>query len=316
MEQSNNQKIVQVVDLKVASNLNPADQNKQVSNLKISDSKGQTSKRRAPNLPAWLIKPVGEICVSQLSDNDLYQKCREYGMNAKQWSRKFAGLLPEVARRGLHRKKGFISIQEFAGKLAGMSEYAVDKILHLAKHLENKPVLKKLFESGAEGWSKMEKVAYIATTETDKTWADKVTLLSTRALETLVQNYRSNCTHVSEKENITLFSQEAGVDGEVQNPNFEPPVRFSFPASKEVEFDLRLAKQKLEKQSKQALSWNEAFQMLIQKSELVSVKTCKFAEEGILKKYSGFCTKCRKKSQIQNVQMCEECARRIQSTQV
>ncbi|MBI5753934.1 hypothetical protein HZA40_02210 [Candidatus Peregrinibacteria bacterium] len=40
-----------------------------------------------------------------------------------------AALLPEVAKRGLHRRKGFVSLGEFAGKIAGMSEYAVDRIL-------------------------------------------------------------------------------------------------------------------------------------------------------------------------------------------
>ncbi len=290
------------------------------------------SGKQAASGMAWLVKPTGgEICIEKLSDDELYQKCRQYGMNAKVWLRKFAGLLPEVAKRGLHRRKGFISIQEFAGKLAGMSEYAVDKILNLAKNLENKPALKKLFESGAEGWSKIEKVAYLATTETDKNWADKVMLLSTRALEALVQNNRSNFTHVSEKENNSLFSQaggkgESGVafGGEITGFPFgvgdlrqmdgslyEPPVRFSFPASKEVEFDLRLAKQKLEKQSKQVLSWNETFKMLVQKSDLATGKngglTAAEGKTSLEGGGVGFCLKCHKKADIRNVQICDKC---------
>lgn len=285
MEQNNTQKNVQIEAIKTIAN--PV-------------SASVVIGKRSPNLPAWLVRPINDISPEKLSDNELYQKCREYGMNAKQWSRRFAGLLPEVAKRGLHRRKGFISIQQFAGQLAGMSEYAVDKILNLAKRLGDKPVLKKLFESGAEGWSKIETVVYVSTKETDKFWADKLLLLSKSALEVFVQNYRRKFTLGGDKDNTTLFSQEA-------DPQVEPPVRFSFPASKEVEFDLRLAKQKFEKQSKQALSWNETFQMLIQKSELVSIKTNKFAGDGVVKKYPGLCTKCHKNVQIQSVQICDEC---------
>ena len=34
--------------------------------------------------------------IFQLTDSELYQKCREYGASARSWTRKFAGLLPEV----------------------------------------------------------------------------------------------------------------------------------------------------------------------------------------------------------------------------
>ena len=259
---------------------------------------------------AWLVKPIGgEICVEKLSDDELYQKCRQYGMNAKIWLRKFAGLLPEVAKRGLHRRKGFISIQEFAGKLAGMSEFAVDRILQLHEKIKDKPALLKLFESGAEGWSKILTVAYISTQETDKFWADKLLLLSKPALAMFVQNYRRKSVPGDKKENDNAISQ-AGMpnalsgEGEGVYPFGENgqdlPVRFSFPASKEVEFDLRLAKQKLEKQSKQVLSWDETFKKLIQKSELATGKN--IAIPG-----PGFCSKCHKKANIQNVQICDNC---------
>jgi hypothetical protein len=80
---------------------------------------------------------------------------------------------------------------------------------------------------------------------------------------------------------------------------FEPPVRFSFPASREVEFDLRLAKQKLEKQSKQPLSWNETFQMIIQKSDL---------SKGDMGK-KEVCSKCSKKIAV--LKICEECSKML-----
>ena len=53
-----------------------------------------------------------------------------------------------------------------------------------------KPELLNLLETGAQGWSKIREVAYVATPETDKDWADKVNNLSKAALTTYVQNIR------------------------------------------------------------------------------------------------------------------------------
>ena len=50
----------------------------------------------------------------KLTDPELYKLCQEYGLNARQWMRKFAGLLPEVKRRRLYRRHGCSSIHEFA----------------------------------------------------------------------------------------------------------------------------------------------------------------------------------------------------------
>ena len=110
----------------------------------------------------------------RLSDKDLYAFCKEYGGKARFWRRRFAGLLPEVERRGLYRRRGCGSIYEFAAKLAGMSKESVDKVLQISRKLENKPQLKELLESGAQSWTKLEKVAYIATSQTDGEWAERV----------------------------------------------------------------------------------------------------------------------------------------------
>ncbi len=111
---------------------------------------------QASNSPAAL--PY--VSPGTLSDKELYIKCREYGGNAKNWLRKFAGLLPEVFRRSLHRQHGCGSIHEFARKLSGMNERTVKKILNLHERLADKLHLLALFESGEQGWSKLEAVAY------------------------------------------------------------------------------------------------------------------------------------------------------------
>lgn len=298
-------------------------------------SGGGTSARKQ-NLPAWIVKPLAadSLPLSALSDEELYKKCRECGQSAKEWSRRFAALLPEVAKRGLHRRKGFVSLGEFAGKVAGMSEYAVDRILQLHAKIKDKPSLLKLFESGAEGWSKIATVAYVATVETDKLWAEKVGVLSTRALEVLVQNYRRKSVHVDKQKNETLFSQDAqlmesfninlhqvgnpslniaGVpaftNGPFGNYRFEPPVRFSFPASREVEFDLLLAKQRLEKQTKQALSWNETFQKIIEQSELAKSKILALKVSQKASELEEICARCSRKKAL--LKICEECSKKL-----
>ena len=126
----------------------------------------------------------------RLSDKDLYALCKEYGQKARFWRRRFAGLLPEVERRGLYRRRGCGSIYEFAAKLAGMSKESVDKVLQISRKLENKPQLKELLESGAQSWSKLEKVAYVATVQTDGEWAERLGTMSQASVEAFVQNSR------------------------------------------------------------------------------------------------------------------------------
>lgn len=268
------------------------------------------AQKRKSHLPASLISPSENrvSCIADLSDEELYKKCRECGQNAKVWSRKFAALLPEVAKRRLHRRKGFISLGEFAGKVAGMSEYAVDRVLHLYSNIKDKPSLLKLFESGAEGWSKIEVVAMIATAETDKLWAEKVSILSRPALSELVKNYRLKSPACDRLGPDSLFGQggegaQEATAGEAYR--FEPPVRFSFPASREVEFDLRVAKQRLEKQAKQPLSWNETFQKIIEQSELAKSKIL----PPRISKEKEVCVRCSQKRNVMKI--CEECSRAI-----
>lgn len=194
--------------------------------------------------------------LQNLSDKDLYARCQEYGLNARVWRRRFAGLLPEVLRRELHRRRGHSSIYEFAFKLAGMSSASVDKILHLAEKLEDKPALREQLESGSQGWSKIEKVAYIATPETDKEWAEKVEKMTQPALAAYVEAKR----HSPEFKNVGSFT--AG--GEFGNKfRTEQWGSMSFPVSPEIEKNLRMMKYKLEKEKGITLTYNEVLQILL-----------------------------------------------------
>lgn len=231
-----------------------------------------------------------DVVPSELSDEDLFARCQQYGLNAKTWLRRFAGLLPEVAKRRLHRRRGFLSIHDFAAKLAGMSEYNVDRIFNIFRNIENKPVLRRLFESGSEGWSKIEKVAYVSTPETDKYWAEKLVQLSTGALTAYVQNYRLKSPAVGQGENKNTDSQLPIATAD----KLEEQVRFSCPVDKTIEFDLRLAKQNFEKKTHQNLTWNETLGMIIGEAKQASPQSC---------------YKCAQKRGVINV--CENCAKKI-----
>ena len=249
---------------------------------------------------------TGVVKISELSDQELYEKCRQYGLNARTWSRKFAGLIPEVARRRLHKRRGFASIQQFGNMVGGLSEYTVDKILHLAEKLKDKPRLLAMLESGEEGWSKIAKVAYVATVETDEMFAEKIKILPTRALEAFVQNYRGESVHVNTAESKNQTSQGATSDGKngeqvegqagtaqvdslfggeniENNLGLEDYQRFSFPVSGKVDMNLRAIKQHLEKKTKESLTWNQVFETVIDKMEVnrpqLNFKKCPVCEQ-------------------------------------
>lgn len=244
------------------------------------------------------------VKISDLSDEQLYKKCVECGMNAKIWVRKFAAMLPEVEKRGLHRKRGFTSIYEFAKKLAGMSDFTVDRILRLVKRISDKPILLRQFESGKQSWSKIETVSYIATKETEEDLSQKVAVLPQKALMAYVSQKRAEASSnvAVELKNQTVFGQDplGGISDETQNENLncvqsfdenhggfekmfgvgsdalidhqdvgkEERYRvFLFHASIDVQFKLRLFKQRLEKERKQSFSWNEVFEILLRKLE-------------------------------------------------
>jgi hypothetical protein len=127
-----------------------------------------------------------------ISDEKLYEQCREYGEKAKMWRGKFLGLLPEVYRRRLYEKKSFGSIYEFAAKLAGVSKEQVQMVLNLDKRFEDKPVLKEMLITGEVSVNKLARVVSIATKENQEALGEQVKILSNRALETLVRDERNS----------------------------------------------------------------------------------------------------------------------------
>jgi len=138
--------------------------------------------------------------LKNLSDKELYLICKKWGAAALEARRKFAGLLPEVYGREMSerekgrswlKKRGFLSVYEFAAKLAGMSREQVDLVLRLEKRFEDKTILRDALVSGEISANKLARVVSIATAENQQNLLEKVESLSSRALEVFVNDFKN-----------------------------------------------------------------------------------------------------------------------------
>jgi hypothetical protein len=231
------------------------------------------------------------------SDPELYAHCKTTGMKTRQAQREFAGALPEVMERGLHRRRGFGSIHEFAGKMGNMSHQSVNRILNLAEKFKDKPNLLNLLEAGKCGWSKLEVIAAIAIKENDNFWADKAVNLSQMALKTYIRELKKEKIRLyieektkrkNEHQNQTEGKglEEKGEAGEITCSNHnngrvrtifvdeiynlqEKQVEskwqhFSFPISPELHQKLHFLKYEMEKTYKKTLTFNEVLLQLLE----------------------------------------------------
>lgn len=122
-----------------------------------------------------------------MNDKELYKKCVIYGRQILKARRKFMGLLPEVFRRRLYRKKGFGSVQEFAAKLAGISHEQVGRVLRLEQRFADLPVLRSALVEGRISVNKLIRIAPIVTSENERVLLERAEILSSRALEVFVR---------------------------------------------------------------------------------------------------------------------------------
>jgi hypothetical protein len=129
--------------------------------------------------------------LSKLTDEQLYKYCKELGTFTLEYRKRFIGTLPEVYKRKLYRKYKIASIYEFANRLAGINNEVVKRVLRLDIKLKDRPALRQKLRDGLIGWSKIEIAEKIATSATDKEFADKLETLSTDALKVLVKDQRS-----------------------------------------------------------------------------------------------------------------------------
>ena len=120
----------------------------------------------------------------------LHKQFVECGFEAKKWIRKCKFLLPKIYTHQIWRKKGFSSINEYAAKLAGLSEWQVRDALRVLKNIEDKPALKEL--ALRHGLSRVRPVASIATSESQAFWAEKANEMSHHTLKTYVREFKAS----------------------------------------------------------------------------------------------------------------------------
>lgn len=141
------------------------------------------------------------------ADRILHQQFSEYGLNAREWIRKCALLLPEIDRRLIWKKKNFSGIHEYAAKLAGMSRASVDDALRIMKKVESLPSLLSIVEK--KGLNRVRPILGIVSQENQDFWAEKARTMSKNVLETYVKNFRleSRTSTANQPENITISFQ-------------------------------------------------------------------------------------------------------------
>jgi len=192
---------------------------------------------------------------------------------------------------------------------------SVDKVLKIAERLQDKPILMRQLSSGEQGWTKIEKVAFIATPETDATWAQKVETMGQHALEAYVQIKRremqteQNASGLpfTENGNVDEFTLESESKNNSQFMQVWNTLSFHVPPQIEQEF--RMIKHKLEQNKKMPLNFSEVLHSLIterpQKEQIViqlcpecakrkaEMATGRYIPSQVRKliyaKYQGFC---------------------------
>ena len=169
----------------------------------------------APSAEANLVPvfaPIPTENVWQMLDKDLLTLCRQYGRDAILLHRKFIGLLPEINRRRLYEKDGFLSIYHFAAVLGGVSREQVNRVINTEETLKDKPICKALLVEGKVSINKFSRAPKI-TKENDAEVAKSLEVLSQKTLEIMRKDEKACARAQALKEQAPLFEQVAFVHG-------------------------------------------------------------------------------------------------------
>ncbi|MFA5821122.1 MAG: hypothetical protein WC873_03430 [Candidatus Gracilibacteria bacterium] len=101
---------------------------------------------------------------------------------------KLLALLPKIYQAKIYEAKGYTTIYEYAGKLAGLSRPVVEKALKLEEKLKDKPHLQRAVET--QGIHKVAILANLATPQNEAMFADKIENMSKPALQQLSKDLR------------------------------------------------------------------------------------------------------------------------------
>jgi hypothetical protein len=202
-------------------------------------------------------------------DRILHKKFVNYGLNAKEWTKKCVLLLPEIAKRKIWEKKGFLSIYEYAAKLAGMSRNKVDEALWILRKIEDKPELQQVVE--LKGIQSVKPVISITNELNAKFWAEKAREMSRDTLRVYVKELKKQ----SLENNTSEIELQNGFPMSKNNPDFRASPKTTMNLfdqqaipNKEIitiELDMELA-EKLRK-LKGSGDWNDLLKQLIELRE-------------------------------------------------
>ena len=197
--------------------------------------------------------------IRTISDQDLMARCQEFGKKAREWKNRFVALLPEVSRRGLHRRKGFATVIEFAAKVGGVGKKTVEAIFQVEKKLVDKLELKAMVSQ--VGVNKVRVVASIATKENEKELVKKVKNMSKGALELFVREKKL------ERGMLEVCSQQQ-VIGEFPPGRKLTRERMSFSVDENIALEMRKIKLQMEKERKEAVEWNDVMREMVKAMEV------------------------------------------------
>ncbi len=215
-----------------------------------------------------------------MTDQELYKKCQDCGGNARKWMREFAYYLPEVARRDLHRRRGFQSIYEFAAKLSGMSFEVCNRVLQLNNKFEHMPRMWEQIRT--HGWSKLRVIAFVVNRENEKIWIENMNRCTKSGLEKLVKKFKSvpgerpkksdiPLTKSTTQSTLTLGDKVPCGDRAIEDDR----TLLKFKVDEETEFQFKKFKHELEKKNGKAMTMGEVLKELLQKAETPKPKTRK-----------------------------------------
>jgi hypothetical protein len=132
----------------------------------------KTENQPVTKIPGEISAATGVTLESTAFLNSLHQQFLTLGRERHKITYKLLALLPQIYKEKVYEAKGFATIYEYAGKLAGLSHSTVEKALKLDEKLRDKPLLQKAIET--QGVHKIAIIASLATPENEKMFADKV----------------------------------------------------------------------------------------------------------------------------------------------
>ena len=242
--------------------------------------------------------------ISQLSDTELLKICQDCGANIRKLLKEFALLLLEVEKRRVYRAHGFHSIYEFAARVAGMNHATVDAIMDVGKKLEDKPILKSMIaECGWSKMRVIATVATVETqnfwaekvktlpkealqtfvSEVRKQQAGEAAVGARQASLVGAMHIQAgtvNAVGASQAATAGGLDQSATLDQSALFTNYEDieelipgsgntiaasqKSNISFKLDAQTETNLRIFKQRLEKQTGEVQDWNFVMKKLLE----------------------------------------------------